>query len=66
MNIVNAIDLVLNLLAQAARVGSMITRARSEGRDSLTDAEVDELATENDQAREELELAIEEARVDGR
>lgn len=66
MKIVNAIDLVLNLLAQAARVGSMITRARTEGRDSLSDTEVEELASENDKARSELQAAIDQARSEGR
>jgi len=66
MNLANALDLVLNLLGQATRVGAMISRARSEGRDSLTDAEVNELAAENTQAREDLQAAIDDARAAGR
>lgn len=66
MNIAIAIDLVLKLLAQAARVGSMITSARAEGRDSLTEQEVNELAVENDQARRDLEDAIKQAEAEGR
>ena len=61
-----AIDLVLNLLAQASRVGVLITRARAEGRDSLSEAEVDELAAENSQARDQLQEAIDRARAEGR
>lgn len=66
MNIANAIDLVLQLLAQAARVGGMITRARAEGRDSLNSAEVAALAAENNLARQRLQDAIEAARAEGR
>jgi hypothetical protein len=66
MNIAIAIDLVLKLLAQAARVGSMITSARAEGRDSLSEKEVNELAAENDQARQDLEDAINKAQAEGR
>ena len=66
MNIATAIDLVLSLLSQAARVGSMISSARAEGRDSLSEEEVNELAAENDQARQELEDAINKARAEGR
>lgn len=66
MNLAIALDLVLQLLAQAARVGSMITSARAEGRDSLSEAEVNELAAENNQAREDLEDAIKQAQAKGR
>lgn len=66
MNVASALDLILNLLNQAARVGAMIQRARQEGRDSLTDAEVDELAAENTQAREGVQAAIDQARAEGR
>lgn len=55
MNVGSALTLMINLLTQAARVGAMISRAQAEGRDSLTDQEVDELAAENDRAREELQ-----------
>lgn len=66
MNIAAAINLVLTLLAQAARVGSMITTARAEGRDSLSEEEVNELAAENSQARQALEDAINQAQAEGR
>ena len=66
MNIAAAINLVLTLLAQAARVGAMITTARAEGRDSLSEQEVNELAIENDQARDALNEAINVAEAEGR
>ena len=66
MNIAVALDLVLRLLAQAGRVGAMITLARTEGRDSLSEEEVNELAAENTQARQDLEDAIKQAQAEGR
>ena len=66
MNLLNAVDLMLNLLTQATRVGAVITRARAQGRDGLTDAEVDELTAENTKARDDLQSAIDRARAEGR
>jgi len=59
-----AITLLLGLLDRAAAYGALISQAKSEGRD-ITDAELDELAGEDDQARKDLEAAIAKRKAGG-
>lgn len=57
-----AITLALGLLDRAAAYSLLINQARSEGRD-VSDAELDELALDDDFARKELEGAIAKRRA---
>ena len=65
VNIVTALSLLLQLTTQAAELTKLINNARSEGRD-ITDAELDALAGQEDEARNRLRAAIETARAQGR
>ena len=64
MTLAAAVDLLITLITQAQRVSQIIARARSEGRDTLSDDDIQELEIANDQARADLEAAIETARSD--
>lgn len=66
MKLAAAIDLLLTLITQAQRVSTVIATARAEGRDTLSDDDIEELELANDQARAELEAAIDRARTEGR
>ena len=66
MTVTQAIDLLLALITQMQRVSNMISTARAEGRDSLTAAELDEIAGANDEARAKLDAAIGQAEAEGR
>ena len=66
MTVAAAVDLLLALLLQVQRVSAMIKKAREEGRDGLSDDEVDELAAADDEARAEFRAAIDRARAEGR
>lgn len=59
-----AITLLFGLLDRAAAYQALVTKARDEGRD-VTDAELDALAAEDDNARDELEAAIAKRRAGG-
>lgn len=61
MGIAEAIDLVMTLVSRAGTVSSLIKKARAEGRDTLSDDEVNQLVAENDAARAELQAAIDKA-----
>jgi len=56
-----AITLLLGLLDRAQAIGNLINQARAEKRD-ITDAELDKLASDDDQARARLKAAIDAAR----
>lgn len=58
MDIATAINLLLSLVARAGNVSDLIKNARAEGRESLTEDEVDALLEENNAARAELDAAI--------
>jgi len=66
MTVSAALDLLLNLTLQVGRITVMIRAAKAEGRDTLSEAELDELLAEDDQARQNLQDAIERARAEGR
>jgi len=66
MKLAAAIDLLLTLITQAQRVSTIIAQARAEGRESLSEDDINELTAANDDARAELEAAIETARTEGR
>lgn len=66
MTVNAAVDLLISLLSQAAKVGGMIARARAAGRESLNESEIDELLADDHQARNDLQAAIERARAEGR
>ena len=59
-----AITLLLGLIDRAAAYGALISKAKAEGRD-VSEAELDALASEDDQARKELEAAIAKRRAGG-
>ena len=59
-----AITLMLAFLDRAAAYGALISKARAEGRD-VTDAELDELAREDDAARADLVAAIAKRKAGG-
>lgn len=61
-----AIDLLLALMQNAARISSLITQARLEGREELTPDELQSIILDNDGARALLVDAIARARGDGR
>lgn len=50
-----ALTLLLGFLGQAQQIGSAINKAREEGRDDLTDDEVDSFARADDGAKDRLE-----------
>jgi hypothetical protein len=56
-----AITLLLGLLDRAQAIGTLINQARAEKRD-ITDAELDKLTSDDDQARARLKAAIDAAR----
>lgn len=62
MNIATGLDLVVSLAEQAFRLSAMLKQAHAEGREGLTDSEVEQLALENTEARQRLQDAIEAAR----
>lgn len=66
MKIAAAIDLLLALITQAQRVSAIIGKARAEGRDTLDDQDLLLLERANDEARVDLERAIDQARTEGR
>ena len=53
-----AVALLIALLQEANRLGAAINAARADGRDDLTDAEVDEFAGRDDAARARLQAKI--------
>lgn len=58
MNVLTAIDGLLVLIGQVSKVSAMIAQARAEGRDELTQAEVDMLSAESGAALDGLRAAI--------
>jgi len=57
MNAALAVQLLIQLLAQAQSIGAIIAKAHTEGRD-LTNAEVDDLVGADNAARLRLQAAI--------
>lgn len=53
-----AVALLIALLQEANKLGAAISAARADGRDDLTDAEVDEFAGRDDAARARLQAKI--------
>lgn len=53
-----AVALLIALLQEANKLGAAINAARADGRDDLTDAEVDEFAGRDDAARARLQAKI--------
>lgn len=62
MNVATGLDLLVSLAEQAYRLSEMLRQAQAEGREGLTDAEVEQLALENTDARQRLQDAIDAAR----
>lgn len=58
MKVDTAVALLIALLREANALGASIKAARDEGRDDLTDAEVDEFAGRDDAARARLQAKI--------
>ena len=52
-----ALNLLFGLLDRAQKIQELLKRAQAEGRD-VTDAELDQLAAEDDAARKALEESI--------
>lgn len=65
MGTLAAVDLVLALLTRAAAISSIITQAQAEKRD-ITQAELDQIVSDDDKARTDLVAAIEKAKAEGR
>ena len=65
MNVATGLDLLVSLTEQAMRLSAMLRQAKAEGREGLTDSEVEQLALENTEARQRLQDAIEAARNAG-
>lgn len=65
MNIAAALSLLISLAEQAQRVSALIARAHAEGRDTITDADLDAVAGESTAARQTLVDAIERAKAGG-
>ena len=59
-----AITLLLGLLDRAAAYGALISQAKAEGRE-VSEAELDALASEDDQARKDLKAAIAKRKAGG-
>ena len=60
-NTLLAVDLMIGLIDRAVAYSAVIQKARAENRD-VTSAELDQLAAQDDVAREELRAAIEKAK----
>lgn len=56
-----AIELALQLIDAAARLGQLVRQARAEGREDLTDDELQAVVADNDAARAQLVAAINRA-----
>lgn len=65
MNVSAAIELLLQLLASAGKLGEVISKARAENRD-ITDAELLTAVGDNDAARTALAAALDKAKSEGR
>lgn len=61
MNVNTAIDLLLTLSLQAARISELIRTIRAEGRETFTKEELALLRAEDDAARARLQAAIDAA-----
>lgn len=66
MKITAALELLLQAAQGVARLSTLISQARAEGRDDLTADEVHSVIVENDKATADLALAIEKAKAEGR
>jgi len=66
MKIAIALELAVQLLTQLNQISALITKAQGEGRDTLTDDELENIITVDDGARGALQVAIEKARTEGR
>ena len=64
-NLNAAVTLLLNLTVAAGKVSALITAARANGRESLTDEEMASLRAIDDAARVELVAAIEASKSTG-
>lgn len=60
--ILTGIDLIMQLIDKMSAIGAKIAAARKEGRD-LTEAELDELASQYDNAAAELRATIAKAKA---
>lgn len=65
MNELAAINLVLAMLAEGGPISMLIDQARAEGR-TISKTEWDQLFEDDDNARAELDAAIEKAKSEGR
>ena len=65
-NITAGVGLLLQLLAQATQISTAIARARAEGRDDITEDDLNEAVGRDDAAREKLVAAIAAAEAQGR
>jgi RNA:NAD 2'-phosphotransferase (TPT1/KptA family) len=61
MNVDLLLTLLITALSRAGEITALIDRARKEGRD-VTDAELDALVADDNQARADLQAAIDRAR----
>jgi hypothetical protein len=60
-----AIDLILALLTRASAISAIVAQAQAEKRD-LTEAEMNQIISDDDKARTDLVAAIEKAKAEGR
>lgn len=58
MDLTTALTLLISLLGQANRLGELIRAARAEGREDLTEEELNELVGADDAARARLQALI--------
>lgn len=65
MKITAALELALQLMQGGAQLAALITKARAEGRDELTEEEVHSLIVESDKATADLAAAIAAAKAKG-
>ena len=65
MDILTALTLLNQLIAQTQALGRLMAQAQAEGRD-ITEQEIDGLADLDDSARASLQDAIARARAEGR
>lgn len=66
MKVSAALELLLQLTTAGAKLSALITQARAEGREELTQAELQTLVTENDAATAALAAEIAKAKGEGR
>ncbi len=61
MNVAIALSLLIQLSQQIQQISALIAKAKAEGRDEITEADIDAIVGDDDAARAELKAAIDKA-----